>query len=297
MKSAYISIIGRPSAGKSTLINSICGEKVSIVSPVPQTTRNKIRGIITREEGQLVFIDTPGYHISDKKFNNYLKDLAGSALEDADLFLYVIDTARKPGAEEKEVLSMLEPYFSRTIVALNKTDLPESKPQEIVDFIGETAGSHPAGMIGISAEKGTNVEDILKALYELAPEGFALYPEDYYTDQEPSFRIMEVIREKAITGSRQELPHSIYVEIADMEADRDEEGEVKKLWVRAFLTAERDSQKGILVGRGGENIKRIRLEAQKELNQLFPYRVSLDLRVKVNPKWRRNDGLLKNMLF
>ncbi len=297
MKSAYISIIGRPSAGKSTLINSICGEKVSIVSPVPQTTRNKIRGIITRDEGQLVFIDTPGYHISDKKFNNYLKDLAGSAVEDADLFLYVIDTARKPGAEEKEVLSMLEPYFDRTIVALNKTDLPESKPQEIVDFIGETAGSHPAGMIGISAEKGTNVEDILKALFELAPEGFPLYPEDYYTDQEPSFRIMEVIREKAITGSRQELPHSIYVDIADMEADRDESGEIKKLWVRAFLTAERDSQKGILVGRGGENIKRIRLEAQKELNQLFPYRVSLDLRVKVNPKWRRNDGLLKNMLF
>ena len=228
MKSAYISIIGRPSAGKSTLINSICGEKVSIVSPIPQTTRNKIRGIITRKEGQLVFIDTPGYHISDKKFNSYLKGLAGSALEDADLFLYVVDTARKPGAEEKEVLAMLEPYFDKTIVVLNKTDLPDSKPQEIVDFIGENAESTPAGMLGISAAKGTNVEDVLKALFEIAPEGEPLYPEDYYTDQEPSFRIMEVIREKALTGTKQEVPHSIYVEIADMEVDRDENGEIKK---------------------------------------------------------------------
>jgi GTP-binding protein Era len=124
-----------------------------------------------------------------------------------------------------------------------------------------------------------------------------MYPSDYYTDQLPEFRVMEIIREKAINASRQELPHSIYVEIADMEMKHDDEGNVKKLWVRAFLVAERESQKGILVGHGGETIKKIRSESQYELNKIFSYRVQLDLRVKVNQKWRSKDGLLKQMLY
>ncbi|MDC7226549.1 MAG: GTPase Era [Spirochaetales bacterium] len=299
MKSAFISIIGRPSAGKSTFLNTICGEKVSIVSPVPQTTRNKIRGIITRDEGQLIFIDTPGYHNSEKKFNVYLKDLAGSALEESDIILYMIDTTRPPGKEEGEILELLKPHYSKTLILMNKTDLHESNPAAAAEFIKEGAAEimDSGSVFPVSAVTGKGLDTILKRLFEIAPEGDPMYPEDYYTDQQPEFRVMEIVREKAINLSRQELPHSIYVEIADMEMKYKESGEIKKLWVRAFLVAERDSQKGILVGRGGENIKKIRSEAQKELNGIFPYNVHLDLRVKVNPKWRRNDGILKKMLY
>jgi GTP-binding protein Era len=299
MKSAFISIIGRPSAGKSTLLNSICGEMVSIVSPVPQTTRNKIRGIITREAGQLIFIDTPGYHNSDKKFNLYLKDLAGSSLEEADIVLYMIDTSRAPGQEESDILNLLKPYYKKTLVLLNKTDLHESKPDTAAVFIKQGAAEllDTGAVFPISAETGDGIEAVIERIFELAPEGEPMYPEDYYTDQLPEFRVMEIVREKAINLSRQELPHSIYVEIADMEMKYKESGEINKLWVRAFLVAERESQKGILVGHGGENIKNIRFEAQKELNKIFSYQVHLDLRVKVNPKWRRNDGILKKMLY
>ena len=299
MKSAFISIIGRPSAGKSTLLNSICGEKVSIVSPVPQTTRNKIRGIITEDAGQLIFIDTPGYHNSDKKFNRYLKELAGSSLEESDIILYMIDTTRPPGKEEAEILNLLKPFYDRTLVLMNKIDLHDSNPKIAADFIKEGApGIVDSGsLFAVSAETGKGVRDVIDRLFEIAPEGEPMYPEDYYTDQQPEFRVMEIVREKAIALSRQEVPHSIYVEIADMEMKYKESGDINKLWVRAFLVVERDSQKGILVGRGGENIKKIRAEAQKELKDIFPYHIHLDLRVKVNPKWKRNDGILKRMLY
>ena len=299
MKSAFISIIGRPSAGKSTLINKICGEKVSIVSPVPQTTRNKIRGIITRDQGQLIFIDTPGYHNSEKKFNHYLKDLAGSSLDESDIIIYLIDTTRPPGAEENELLDLLRPLYGKTIVLLNKTDHPDSKPEAAEGFIRNGAPQiiEKNAMFRVSAADGTGVENVLAHLFIMAPEGEQMYPDDYYTDQEPGFRVMEIIREKAINAVKQEIPHSIYVEIADMEMRYKEDGSVKGLWVRAFLVAERDSQKGILVGRNGSTVKGIRAEAGSELNKIFPYRVSLDLRVKVDKKWRRNDNLLKRMLY
>jgi GTP-binding protein Era len=299
MKSAFVSIIGRTSAGKSTLLNKICGEKVSIVSPVPQTTRNKIRGIITRDAGQLVFIDTPGYHNSEKKFNHYLKDLAGSSLEESDLVIYVIDTTRAPGKEEEELLQLLKPIAGKTLILLNKTDLKEKNIPRASAYIEETAPGFfpPEAIFPVSAESGDGIARVLQHLFDMAPEGELMYPADYYTDQQPEFRVMEIIREKAINISRQELPHSIYVEIADMEMKHNEDGSVKKMWVRAFLVAERESQKGILVGHGGENIKNIRGDAQRELNKIFPYRVQLDLRVKVNQKWRRNDGLLKRMLY
>lgn len=299
MKSAFISIIGRPSAGKSTFLNKICGEKVSIVSPVPQTTRNKIRGIINEDAGQLIFIDTPGYHNSDKKFNIYLKELAGSALEESDAVIYMIDTCRPPGKEENEIIDILKPHLSKTLILLNKTDLPDSSVQRAVEFVQEKAPDimNSGSVFPVSAEKGDGLRTVLDRLFEIAPEGDPMYPADYYTDQQPEFRVMEIIREKSINISRQELPHSIYVEIADMEMKYKENGEINKLWVRAFLVAERDSQKGILVGKAGANIKKIRTEAQKELNTIFPYSVHLDLRVKVNPKWRRNDVILKNMLY
>jgi len=293
MKAAFISIIGRPSAGKSTLINALCGEKVSIVSPVPQTTRNAIRGILTRPEGQLVFVDTPGYHHSDKNFNLKLKDVAEHSLEGIDLVLYLLDTTRPPGPEEESVAELLAGHQIPVLVGLNKTDNPRSRPEESREWISHRFSQSP--VLTLSALTGEGVPELLAALYEASPEGDLLYPEDIYTDQEPDFRIKEVIREKAIARAREELPHALYVEVADMEMTQLENGK-SRLWVRAFLMVERDSQKGILVGQGGKTIKEIRLEAQKELNELFPYRVNLDLMVKVKKNWRHNESILKDVI-
>ncbi|MFP4564053.1 MAG: GTPase Era [Spirochaetia bacterium] len=289
MKSAFVAVVGRPSSGKSTLLNSITGRKVSITASVPQTTRNKVRGIYTEERGQLVFIDTPGFHLSEKKFNLHMTGLVASSLEEIDLVLYVTDAGRVPGPEEEELARMIAPYADKTVAAVNKTDLPDAGPAELRAFI--VARLPDAKITELSALRGEGVRDVVDALFELAPEGEQMYPEEFYTDQEPSFRISEIIREKAIQRVKQELPHSLYVEIADME----EQNGGKRLWIRAFLVVERESQKGILVGKGGGMIKSIRQEAQREIAELFPYRIHLDLRVKVNYKWRRKDRLLDRM--
>jgi GTP-binding protein Era len=288
MKSAFISLVGRPSSGKSTLLNRLCGNKVSIVSKVPQTTRNKIRGIVNRPEGQLVFIDTPGFHRSEKKFNLYMKDLVVTSLQEVDMVLYLIDLTRPVGEEEQDLMKLLRSFHGHVMVALNKSDQEPSHEKQITDNLGELGFKPPFRII--SALSGSGVEGLLAHLFALAPEGEALYPEEFYTDQDPEFRIAEVIREKAILQSHQEVPHSIFVEVADSETQG------KALWVRAFIHVERESQKGIMVGKGGSKIKKIRIEAEQELRKIFPYRVDLDLRVKVTPKWRRRDHLLKRLV-
>ena len=290
MKSAFVAIIGRPSAGKSTLLNALCGEKVSITADVPQTTRNKIRGILTKEEGQLVFIDTPGFHHSEKKFNQYLKEVVYSSLEEADMVLYVVDATRPPGKEEKAIIELLNQQKEKPVLlALNKTDLKGAYLDEIRGLL--SVNVHPDALMETSALKGVGVDELKTRLFELAPEGEQMYPEDYYTDQEPEFRIAEIIREKAISQVTEELPHALYVEIADMEM----KNEGRELWVRAFLTVESESQVGIVVGKDAKRIKWIRIASLKEFKKIFPYKVRLDLRVKVNPKWRRKDNLLKGM--
>ena len=175
------------------------------------------------------------------------------------------------------------------MAAVNNTDLPKAEPAALQAFIRTRLPG--ARIVEVSALRGEGVGDVVDALFELAPEGVKMYPEEFYTDQEPEFRVSEIIREKAIQRVKQELPHSLYVEIADME----EQNGGKTLWIRAFLVVERESQKGILVGKGGSMIKTVRQEAQREIAELFPYRIHLDLRVKVNYKWRRKDQLLGRM--
>ena len=291
MKSAFITLIGRPSSGKSTLMNELCGRKISIIAPSPQTTRNKVRGILTDTRGQLVFIDTPGYHISDKKLNLQLKTVSVSALEDADLILYVIDSSRRTGEEEKNLSNLLQKFHEKLVIAVNKTDLPGSNCKGIINDFKEPFPE--VAILPVSALKAEGIEDLKMVLFAKSPEGEKMYPDEFFTDQEPEFRAAEIIREKAINRVKEELPHAIYVEIADMEASDD--GSV--LWIRAFLIVERESQKGIVVGKGGVGIKAIRVSAQKELNEIFPYRVNLDLRVKANTKWRRNDQILKRLIY
>lgn len=292
MKSAFAAIIGRPSAGKSTLLNALCGQKVSITASVPQTTRNKIRGILTEERGQLVFLDTPGYHNSEKKYNNYMMGIVSSSLEECELVVYVVDSTRPMGKEEQELIDMLTTSGKPLVVVLNKCDTNSQYKKDIRAFL--LVNIHPESIIETSALKNEGINELKEAIFKTAPEGDPMYPDDFYTDQDPDFRIAEIIREKAITKLSQEIPHAIYVEISDMEMKG--EGDKQKLWVRAFLTVEKESQKGMVIGKGGEQIKKIRREAISDLNKIFPYKIQLDLRVKVNPKWRTKDYLLKGMI-
>ena len=290
MKAAFIGLIGRPSSGKSTLINRLCGGKVSIVSAVPQTTRNRIRGILNAPAGQLVFVDTPGYHLSEKRINLHLRSLALQTIEESDALLYLADVGRAPGEEERALMKLLRPYEARLVIALNKIDLQPNSLQLFERELAQAFGS--PRLFLISALTGAGLEPPLAALWELAGEGERFYPEDYYTDQSPEFRIAEVLREKAIRQTRQEVPHSLYVEMSDLEMRK----EGAELWARGFLCVERESQKGILVGRGGLRIKAIVREAEEELRELFPYAVKLDVRVKTRPKWRQDEKLLARMI-
>jgi len=293
MKSGLAAVIGRPSSGKSTLLNKICGHKVSITASSPQTTRNTVRGIYTDARGQIVFLDTPGYHISEKKMNLYLKNLATSSLEECDLILYVLDLTRSFGQEEEELVKMLSSSEIPVIAILNKSDL---KPErDHIDNLEKMIRRRipNSRTCAVSALQGTGVKELIDLLFEETPEGEMLYPEDYYTDQDPEFRISEIIREKTVNRVRQELPHAVYVEIEDLETRDNEE----TLWIRAVINVEKESQKGMVVGKKGSVIKEIRTSSQKELAELFPYKITLDLRVKVDPKWRRKDNLLKRMIF
>ncbi len=289
MKSAWIAVIGRPSVGKSTLVNRLCGNKVSIVAPSPQTTRNTIRGILTEARGQLVLADTPGYHISEKKLNRYLKESAESALDDCEIILYLIDSTRPPGKEEEAIGTLLSSRGNKVIIGINKIDHKDADPNSLLLFAASQFPDRP--VLPISAETGKGVDKLLDALFEESPEGEALYPEEFYTDQDPEFRVTEIIREQAINRVKQELPHAVYVAVEDMEIS----DEKQQLWIRAVIYVERESQKGIVVGKGGVGIASIRKGAQAELRKLFPYKIHLDLRVKADPKWKGRDILLKKL--
>ncbi|MDR0589920.1 MAG: GTPase Era [Spirochaetaceae bacterium] len=294
-KAAFVAVVGRPSVGKSTLVNLLCGNKVAIVSPVPQTTRNAIRGIINRPQGQLVFVDTPGMHVSEKKLNQRLLGVANRSVEESELVLYVLDASRAPGVEEEAVAGRLSSpsCVERILAVINKMDAPGADFQRVRDFLaGKLPGLSPSRCFQASALKNEGIEAVVEGLFTMAPPGEPFYPEEYYTDQDVSFRIAEIIREKAIHRLRQELPHSIYVEVADMELN---DGG-KRLWVRAFILTERESQKGMVVGKGGEVIKAIGREARKDLNRIFDWKVDLDLRVKTAKDWRHNDHLLRHLI-
>jgi GTP-binding protein Era len=289
-KSAFVAIAGRPSSGKSTLVNALCGEKVSIVSSVPQTTRNAVRGIVNRPEGQLVLLDTPGFHISDKRFNKRLTEVALDAFGGADILIYLVDSTRKPGPEEEALAAALAKAVSKIVAVVSKVDAKDSDQAVARAFIeGHFAG---APVVAISALEKRGLEELLTLLFSRAPEGPAWYPEEYYTDQEPVFRIAEIIREKVILHTREELPHAVYVSYED--SRRLEDGSLEASF---DLVAERDSQKGILIGKAGSMIRTIREEAEADLAAIFDYAVHLRLSVRVDPDWRKDEKRLKDLLF
>ena len=265
-KTAMVSIIGRPSAGKSTFLNTASGETISIVSEIPQTTRNAIKGIVNTSLGQLVFIDTPGLHISDKKLNLKLTKIASDQIKDSDAILYILDSTREHGEEEQLIAKMASPFSDKLVIAINKTEDPKSNAAKSHEFIEDFFPDFPKNrVIEISAKDDVNVNDVLKTLYDLAPEAPHLYPEEFYTDQEVDFRISEIIRGNAINRLKEEIPHAIYVTVDHMEMAKE-----NLLKVRAAIYVERDSQKGIVIGKGASMIKDIRVASMKECRK-FSY--------------------------
>ena len=277
MKSGFAVTVGRPSCGKSTLINTLCGHKVSIVSSVPQTTRRPVRGIANREEGQIVFSDMPGFHLSGKEFNRALNDL---------------DATRMPGDEEEALAELLSQAGVFPVFALNKIDAVDDAAVSIEAYQRFLSRFWTdAEVLPVSALRGEGTQRLFASLFARLEEGPPLYPEDYYTDQPPDFRIAEIIREKAMNRLSEELPHSIYVEVADWEMPSDNE-----LWIRAFICVEKESQKGMVVGKDGVKIGAIRKAAKRELKSVFPQNIRLDLRVKVSKNWRKNGYQIKSVL-
>jgi GTPase len=290
VKSAVIAVVGRPSSGKSTLVNSLCGGKVSIVSPVPQTTRNRVRGILTEPRGQIVFIDTPGVHRSEKKINHYMTKLVSSTLSEVDAVLYVVDGTRETGDEERMIQEALRTAARPLVACINKRDAGGPFWSDVRRKLGEVFPT--VEVREISALSGEGLDALKEALFAAAPEGDQLYPDGYYTDQTPDFRISEIVREKAMLQTREEVPHSLYVRIEDLEL-RDGGN---TLWARGFICVERESQKGIVVGREGERIHSIVRDAERELSEIFPQKVKLDMRVKVDREWRKRDPLLRKLI-
>ena len=265
MKAATVSVIGRPSAGKSTIVNTITGMKVSITSPTPQTTRNKIRGIYTDQRGQLVFTDTPGYHLSDREINRRMQDVTVSSLSDSDMILYMLDGTRTPGKEEEAIAELVKKAGVPVVAVVNKADvLSAERKEESEAFL--RAHFPSSAILVASASQDEGIDEVLIELFRLAPEGEMMYDESTYTDQDLEFRVSEIIREKAISSLSDEMPHVIYVEVEDMEYDEDS----KEVWIRAVINVEREGQKGMIVGKGGTNIRRIRKESFSEIRRIFP---------------------------
>jgi GTPase len=285
-KSGFISLIGRPNTGKSTLLNALVGQKVAIVADKPQTTRTSIQGVVTTAEAQIVFVDTPGIHKADSPLNKRLMDAVRAALEERDLLLFVVDAAAKFGEEDRRAVDMVRRVSAPALLVLNKIDLVKEKAR-LLPLIEQYKQLHDfADYLPISAARGKGLDDLRKAIIERLPEGPAYFPEDYVTDQPERFLAAELIREKVLWATRQEVPHSVAVMVDQWE-------ETPRL-TRIFATirVERDGQKAIIIGAKGAMLKRVGTLAREEMERIFGVKVFLDLHVRVQPNWREEPAFL-----
>lgn len=285
-KSGFVTVIGRPNAGKSTLLNQLLGQKVLIMSDKPQTTRNKIRCIHTEERGQVIFLDTPGIHKPKHKLGEYMVDSALESIREVDLVLYMVDVTAEFGKGEEYILENLKNVKTPCILLLNKIDLIEKDKllklikdfSEIKDFLA---------IIPISAKTGENKDEVLKVIFNQMPEGPMYYPEDEVTDQPERFIMAELVREKVLQLTRDEVPHSIAVLVETVEEKR------TLVKIRAVIVVERDSQKGIIIGQGGNLLKEIGRLARLDIETLLGSKVFLELFVKVEKDWRNRGKSLR----
>jgi GTP-binding protein Era len=289
-KFGYVSIIGTTNVGKTTLLNQLVKSKVGITSPKPQTTRNRIAGIRTYDNAQVVFIDHPGYHIPKFELNKQMQKKAMKGLKDVDLIILVLDCTKKIGPLDKEVLNNLKDLNIKKFVVLNKIDL--IKKEEILPLIEEVSFLlNDAEIYPISALKGTNIEELEKGILENLPEGEFLFDKEKWTTQSEKFYISEIIREKIINLVEEEVPHCIAVEIEKIEED----SEKNLMKIFGFIWVEKFTQKPIIIGKGGRMIKEIGKKAREELEFIFGCKIYLELYVKVKEKWRENLNLIKQL--
>ena len=290
MKSGFVSFVGRPNAGKSTLLNRIVGHKLAIVSDKPQTTRTRIVGVKNYPEGQVVFVDTPGVHKPTHRMNVRMVDLAIESMREVDLVTLVVDVAVKEGPGDRRMLEMMKEVTAPVILALNKVDLINKN--RLLPILERYQQAHPfVEFVPLSARDGTNVPALERLFLQHLPEGEPMYPADYVTDQPDRFMAAEIVREQVLQLTRDELPHSTAVVV-----DRFEEPEGKgPLELYCTILVERQSQKPIVVGRGGSMIKQIGTSARQELERFFGARVFLDLHVKVKSEWRDDERVLDDL--
>ncbi|MFC3882960.1 GTPase Era [Bacillus songklensis] len=291
-KSGFVSIIGRPNVGKSTFLNRVIGQKIAIMSDKPQTTRNKIQGVYTENEAQIVFIDTPGIHKPKHKLGDFMMKVAQNTLKEVDLILFMVNAVEGFGRGDEFIIERLKGMNTPVFLVINKID--EIHPDELFPLIETYQNLYPfEQIIPISALQGNNVETLLNQIKELLPEGPQYYPADQVTDHPERFIVAELIREKALHLTREEIPHSIAVVIDSMQ--RRENGNT--VYVGATIIVERDSQKGIIIGKQGKMLKEIGQRARVDIEALLGSKVFLELWVKVQKDWRNKASQLRDFGF
>jgi GTPase len=289
LKSGFVSIIGRPNVGKSTLINKLIGSKIAIVSDKPQTTRTRIQGILTSEQGQIIFVDTPGIHKPKHLLGEYMLKVSTRSFKEVDLIYYMTDATRPFGAGEQFIIDQLKESPVPVLLLVNKIDLVAE--EDLKDYIQPFASQMKFSDVQtISAAKGSNLDVLLDKTYAYLPSGPQYYPEDDLTDQPVSFIVAELIREKALVLTRDEVPHSLAVEIEEFKNQGTE-----KVFIRAVIHTERDSQKGIIIGKNGQMLKQIGEQSRHDIERMLESSVYLDLWVKVKKNWRDNEGNLSQL--
>lgn len=289
-KSGFVTLIGRPNVGKSTLMNRLIGQKIAITSKKPQTTRNRIQTVYTDEEkGQIVFLDTPGIHKAKNKLGEYMVNVAERTLNEVDVVLWLVEPTNYIGAGEQHILEKLRRVKTPVILVINKTDMV--KKEEILSYIDTYRKEYDfAEIVPLSALRGQNTEILVDLIFKYLPYGPMFYDEDTITDQPERQIVAELIREKALHALSEEIPHGIAVTIERMK----ERKNGKLIDIDATIICERDSHKGIIIGKGGNMLKKIGTNARYEIERLLDSKVNLKLWVKVKKDWRDSDFLIKN---
>ncbi len=289
-KSGFVAIVGRPNVGKSTLLNRILGQKIAITSNKPQTTRNRILGVHNFSGGQALFVDTPGIHKPKGKLNRFMVDQAIGTISDVDLVLFLVEANDRPGGGDEYILKLLERSGVPVCLVINKIDLVE--PPSLLQLIDAYAQRFTfKEVVPISAEKGDGVERLLGAIEPYLPEGPRYYPEDMLTDQPERFIVAEMVREKVMRRTSEEIPYGVAVKVETFE----EKPEKNLVVIQATIHVERDSHKKIIVGKGGQMIRTLGQDARREIERLLGTRVFLELFVRVDKDWSQSERMLREL--
>ncbi|SFS82006.1 GTP-binding protein Era [Marininema halotolerans] len=288
-RSGFVALIGRPNVGKSTLLNHILGQKIAIMSDKPQTTRNRIQGIYTTEKEQVVFLDTPGIHKPKSRLGDYMVKVARNTFAEVDVILLLVDAKEGLGQGDRFIMELLKDVKTPVFLVVNKID--QVHPDQLLPFIDQYRTLYPfSEVIPISALQGNNTETLMKVVVEKLPEGPAFYSSEFVTDHPERFIVGELVREKVLHLTREEIPHSVAVHVEEMAKEEDD-----TVYVRATIYTERSSQKGILIGKQGSMLKEVGRRAREDIQRLLGSRVYLDLWVKVKKDWRNEDFMLRSL--